>query len=295
MPGNRERDGACCLSSARTRERWLLPFFSKDAREVGAAFLLKGCERGGCSKDAQEKVAVKNLILSGMLFLGRTPCVRTSSKFGHLSSGLQAFYFRTPLRLTWQRIIMSTFDLLSDVTFDSLSNNSTSTFDINDGHDRTNLFSKLPLVSMADNGGENIGGGNEIRSGGSGASDSSSSSSSSSSSGIQPPRASVFVRVRPLIQPELDNAVARLPGMAVCSSDPDADPSSVVALETESGQRISGYAGVLGPEASNEDVFLRCFSSRLATVASGGTASFFASGYTGGGKSHTVLGGEGEL
>jgi len=47
---------------------------------------------------------------------------------------------------------------------------------------------------------------------------------------------------------------------------------------------------VLGPSASNKAVFQRTLAPRLATVLRGGTACLFSYGYTGSGKTHTVLG-----
>merc|ERR1712117_459273 len=55
-----------------------------------------------------------------------------------------------------------------------------------------------------------------------------------------------------------------------------------------------GFAGVLGPEAENSHVFERAFKPKLQTVLSGGTASLLCYGYTGSGKTHTVLGSGGE-
>merc|ERR1712107_925608 len=55
-----------------------------------------------------------------------------------------------------------------------------------------------------------------------------------------------------------------------------------------------GFAGVLGPEADNSLVFERAFKPKLQTVLSGGTASLLCYGYTGSGKTHTVLGSGGE-
>ena len=109
-------------------------------------------------------------------------------------------------------------------------------------------------------------------------------------SGAKPAAAAteVFVRVRPLIEPELRAGTERLPSMATRSSEPGADPADVVALESERAT-LGGYHGVLGPEADNADVFER-FRGKLDTVARGGSASLFCYGYTGSGKSHTVLG-----
>lgn len=53
---------------------------------------------------------------------------------------------------------------------------------------------------------------------------------------------------------------------------------------------ISGFAGVLGPDADNQFVFERCLLPRLRTVLRGGCTSLFCYGYTGGGKTHTVIG-----
>merc|ERR1712216_350992 len=100
---------------------------------------------------------------------------------------------------------------------------------------------------------------------------------------------SVFVRVRPLIPSEVGSDV--LPGLALCSSRPECAP----AVALDSGKvTVSGFAGVQGQEANNQAVFESCFAERLQTVMCGGTASLFCYGYTGGGKTHTVLGnGEG--
>lgn len=99
------------------------------------------------------------------------------------------------------------------------------------------------------------------------------------------PSISVFVRVRPLIPKELGSDV--LPGLALCSSRPECAP----AVALESGKvTVGGFAGVLGQEANNRVVFESCFAERLQTVLCGGTASLFCYGYTGGGKTHTVLG-----
>lgn len=47
---------------------------------------------------------------------------------------------------------------------------------------------------------------------------------------------------------------------------------------------------MLGCEASNRSVFGRCFEPQLETVLRGGTASLFCYGYTGSGKTHTIIG-----
>lgn len=95
---------------------------------------------------------------------------------------------------------------------------------------------------------------------------------------------SVFVRVRPLIESEAPDLV---PGLALDSNDTWQTP--VVVLENES-MTIGGFAGVLGQEAANIDVFDSCFSDQILTVLRGGTASLFCYGYTGSGKTHTVIG-----
>jgi len=102
---------------------------------------------------------------------------------------------------------------------------------------------------------------------------------------------SVFVRVRPLIAEEVEAGDQPLQGMASVSSAPGDD--SAVAVETEQGT-VGGFAGVLGPEADNSLVFERAFKPKLQTVLSGGTASLLCYGYTGSGKTHTVLGSGGE-
>jgi len=104
-------------------------------------------------------------------------------------------------------------------------------------------------------------------------------------------RVSVFVRVRPLIPEEVEAGDEPLQGMASTSSLPADD--SAVAVETEQGA-VGGFAGVLGPEADNNFVFERVFKPKLETVLGGGTASLICYGYTGSGKTHTVLGSDSE-
>ena len=105
-------------------------------------------------------------------------------------------------------------------------------------------------------------------------------------------RVAVYARVRPLLAAESERGVGVLAGIAQSSSDPS--DSAGVALRTEAGLEIGGFAGVLGPEATNEAVFARALAPRLDTVLRGGTASLFCYGYTGGGKTHTALGYGGE-
>lgn len=103
----------------------------------------------------------------------------------------------------------------------------------------------------------------------------------------------VFVRVRPLTPKEQDEGLTHLEGLKLSSNDDDtaADDSNAVALESPlTGAVIDGFTGVLGQEACNRTVFERCFSERLNCVLRGGTASLFCYGYTGGGKTHTVVG-----
>eukprot|EP00092_Neocalanus_flemingeri_P008824 GFUD01009497.1.p1 GENE.GFUD01009497.1~~GFUD01009497.1.p1 ORF type:complete len:542 (+),score=132.52 GFUD01009497.1:171-1796(+) len=102
---------------------------------------------------------------------------------------------------------------------------------------------------------------------------------------------SVYVRVRPLVEDETQAGIGIMPGMVTTSSDPG--DSSATALQTDK-VNIGGFTGVLGTEADNETMFRHCFKSRLDTVVAGGTASLFCYGYTGSGKSHTVLGYGGE-
>lgn len=95
----------------------------------------------------------------------------------------------------------------------------------------------------------------------------------------------VYVRVRPMLAAEAEAGEAAMPGLA--TSDHDS-----VAIEPTAARRaaVDGFSGVFGPASSNRDVFARAFSSRVAAVLAGGTASFFSYGYTGGGKTHSVLG-----
>jgi len=97
----------------------------------------------------------------------------------------------------------------------------------------------------------------------------------------------VHARVRPLLARESQAGIGILAGMAQTCSEPT--NNSAVALTADSGD-IGGFASVLGPSASNEAVFQRTLMPRLATVLHGGTACLFSYGYTGSGKTHTVLG-----
>lgn len=101
-----------------------------------------------------------------------------------------------------------------------------------------------------------------------------------------PASVSVFVRVRPLIESEAHDLV---PGLALRSTEAQQQQAPVVVLE-QGGMTIGGFAGVLGQEAANVDVFDRCFGNQIQTVLRGGTASLFCYGYTGSGKTHTVIG-----
>jgi len=51
---------------------------------------------------------------------------------------------------------------------------------------------------------------------------------------------------------------------------------------------------VLGSGARNADVFVRAFDQQVAVIAADGTATLFCYGYTGSGKTHTILGYGGE-
>ena len=101
----------------------------------------------------------------------------------------------------------------------------------------------------------------------------------------------VYVRVRPLIEEETKANAGTMPGMVTTTSEPG--DTAATALHTEK-ITISGFTGVMGTDSDNLAMFDRCFKSRLDTVLEGGTASLFCYGYTGSGKSHTVLGYAGE-
>jgi len=101
---------------------------------------------------------------------------------------------------------------------------------------------------------------------------------------------SVFVRVRPMLRKEEELGEQMMEGLAKRCSEPGKDG---VAVETKQ-TKIGGFSGVLGPEADNKEVFERVFQPSLERVANGGTASLFCYGYTGSGKTHTVLGSSGQ-
>eukprot|EP00656_Telonema_subtile_P011446 TRINITY_DN15674_c0_g1_i3.p1 TRINITY_DN15674_c0_g1~~TRINITY_DN15674_c0_g1_i3.p1 ORF type:complete len:635 (+),score=156.09 TRINITY_DN15674_c0_g1_i3:113-2017(+) len=98
------------------------------------------------------------------------------------------------------------------------------------------------------------------------------------------PPVTVFVRVRPLLHSETSGS---LDGLALESSPTDTPGATAFDAPSRS---IGGFTGVLGQESDNTDVFERSFASRLDTVVRGGTASLFCYGYTGSGKTHTVIG-----
>ncbi len=93
----------------------------------------------------------------------------------------------------------------------------------------------------------------------------------------------VFVRVRPLTSTEREQGTVELEDIRKLSTHEDGRESSVLP-------GLGGFSGIIGQEASNADVCERCFGERLGTVLGGGAVSLFCYGYTGGGKTHTVLG-----
>jgi len=99
---------------------------------------------------------------------------------------------------------------------------------------------------------------------------------------------SVYVRVRPLTRGEISKNADNLPGLRLSSTEPE-EQSSANVFEAN-GVRIGGFSGLLGQEALNVDVYDRCFARKLQTVVRGGSVSLFCYGYTGSGKTHTVIG-----
>jgi hypothetical protein len=93
-----------------------------------------------------------------------------------------------------------------------------------------------------------------------------------------------------LLESELSAGAEQLAGIATRSSEPGADTASVVALHQPPSSDIGGYAGVLGPEVDNEECFRSCLSDKIGAVVGGGSTCLFCYGYTGSGKTHTVLG-----
>ena len=96
-----------------------------------------------------------------------------------------------------------------------------------------------------------------------------------------------FVRVRPLTPAEVERGVVAMEGIAEVSCPPG-EPQ--VAMRNAEGNAIDGFEGVLGPDADNKATFDRTFASDIDVALGGGTASLFSYGYTGSGKTHTVLG-----
>ena len=87
-------------------------------------------------------------------------------------------------------------------------------------------------------------------------------------------KVSTFVRIRPFTPKEKDAHDTELPALA-------ADGSTLLG---------GGFTGVIGPTECNCDVFERCLTPNISLVLRGGSLSLFSYGYTGGGKTHTVVG-----
>jgi hypothetical protein len=103
---------------------------------------------------------------------------------------------------------------------------------------------------------------------------------------------SVFVRVRPLAEADGTEVLKGLTTKTEISSSDDSNgaPSAIAIEANDTTTAVGGFTGVMGNEASNRDVFEAAFSSRIPTVMKGGTASVFSYGYSGAGKTHTMLG-----
>lgn len=100
---------------------------------------------------------------------------------------------------------------------------------------------------------------------------------------------SVFIRVRPLTADEQAANVDLLEGLTLQSTL--SNGTSAVALSRPKERpQVSGFRGIFGPEANNAAVYKAVLSQKLAVVLSGGLFSLFCYGYTGSGKTHTVLG-----
>ena len=103
---------------------------------------------------------------------------------------------------------------------------------------------------------------------------------------------SVYVRVRPFTPAETAKGLQPLDGLALESTAPEDKCAAVVLASSRAD--ISGFTGLLGQEADTAEVFERSLAQKLEMVLGGGAVSLFCYGYTGGGKTHTVLGNSGE-
>lgn len=102
---------------------------------------------------------------------------------------------------------------------------------------------------------------------------------------------SVFVRVRPLTPAEVKKGATELPGLRLSSNDAaELEATAYDDRNTGGFNEIGGFTGLVGCTASNHSVFQRCFEPQLEVILRGGTASLFCYGYTGSGKTHTVIG-----
>jgi hypothetical protein len=137
-------------------------------------------------------------------------------------------------------------------------------------------------------------------------------------------KATVFVRVRPkldALEPILNDLVieSQLPSsttlvVVVPSDDGDEDhenyhqpnhtataapkiiqPHKEETFSALNGKLpINGFSGIFGMKENNKRVYQHSFQNKIETVMRGGTLSLFCYGYTGAGKTHTVLGYNGE-
>lgn len=80
---------------------------------------------------------------------------------------------------------------------------------------------------------------------------------------------SAYVRIRPLVDKEISAQDTEMPLADIY---------------------LHSFTGVLDPAKSNADCFESCLAPKLPMVLSGGSVSLFSYGYTGGGKTHTIVG-----
>ncbi|KAK3264358.1 kinesin-like protein [Cymbomonas tetramitiformis] len=105
----------------------------------------------------------------------------------------------------------------------------------------------------------------------------------------------VAVRVRPLIganQDERSDILREMDKKVVVVLDPDSEKSYLDSVQHRSKEKRYTFDVVFGKQSTNEEVYDLTVGRMVADVMSGRSATVFAYGATGSGKTHTMVGNE---
>ena len=99
-------------------------------------------------------------------------------------------------------------------------------------------------------------------------------------------KVTTHARIRPLQPFEKDagNRAVNVP-FAFMSAD-GRDPNAPGA----DSKNIDGFTSTIGPEVTNKEAYQRTFAKEVDVALKGGHATLCCYGYTGAGKTHTVIG-----